>query len=158
MIRDLLKELGEFSWMSDDPTTQNAAVIVAPNRARSPAVSNIIPYGLYLGDGRCHYPLKSDYIEHAERAAIAEAARMGFATEGCTMVALWAACPACARAIIQAGIVSVHVAHAALEATPDRWVSRVRLGIAMLHEAGVRVTTHRNLRCEIRFDDSILTL
>lgn len=158
MIRDVLRQLADDSWWSDDCHTQNAAIILPPRCVYGAAATNAVPPRLEATDERCRPPLKTDYIEHAERAAIYAAARDGFITSGCIMVALWAACPECARAIISAGITAVHVANATLEATPPRWLRQVNLGIAMLHEAGIPVTTHRSLGRDIRFDGRILTL
>jgi dCMP deaminase len=48
------------------------------------------------------------WIEHAERNAIYAAARAGLSTAGATLVATYHPCVECARAIVQAGITTLH--------------------------------------------------
>jgi dCMP deaminase len=54
-------------------------------------------------------PLKYQFVEHAERNAIFNAARIGVKTEGCWafMNFMPTPCADCARALIQAGIVKI---------------------------------------------------
>jgi dCMP deaminase len=82
-------------------------------------------------------PLKYRYFVHAEMNAILNAARIGVATEGCTLyVSDWAPCSSCCRAIIQAGI--VRVVHGVAD-TPERWLEDMSIGRGMLLEAGVKI-------------------
>ena len=53
-------------------------------------------------------PQKYDWVEHAERNAIYNAARMGIPLKGCSAFITLAPCAACTRALIQSGIVEVY--------------------------------------------------
>jgi dCMP deaminase len=53
----------------------------------------------------------SMFMEHAERNAITNAARIGLAVKGCTMYVTLPPCDGCARAIVNAGISEI-VLHA----------------------------------------------
>jgi dCMP deaminase len=134
---------------SEDCSTQNGAV-VAPEAGFVTAAANHFPAGVRPRVAR---PDKYTYIEHAERAAIYAAARIGTKTAGATLYCLWFACPECARAIICAGIKEV-VGHVVpRQATPDRWVAQVVAGEAMLRDGGIgmRWLTDR-LGVTIKFD------
>ena len=65
--------------------------------------------------------------EHAERNAIVYAARYGLSTDGCNLYATYSPCLDCARAIINAGIISVHF----------RNKYRDESGLQLLTQAGV---------------------
>lgn len=85
---------------------------------------------------------KADYVEHAERACIYQAAKDGVATAYLGLVATWVACPDCARAIISSGIKEVLVDRASLEFTTPKWERSVRQGLAMIEEAGIKLVIH----------------
>lgn len=89
---------------STDPSTQNAAVIYDNFGQVLAEGWNGFPRGFAESPNRWERPQKYQYVEHAERNAIYCAARLGVSTRHATMVAPWAACYDCARAIIQAGI------------------------------------------------------
>jgi len=118
---------------SDDPATQNGAVLV-PQAGHVMAAANHFPTGVAP---RLARPEKYRYIEHAERAAIYAAARAGQATLGASLYCCWFACPDCARAIVEAGIREV-VGHVKPRSrTPDRWLAEVHAGEQILREGGV---------------------
>ena len=87
---------------SKDKSTQNSAVIVTPGQL----VAGVNGLNSRIADKpeRHERPAKYMYYEHAERNAIYGCAAQGIATQGLTMIAPWAACADCARAIIAAGI------------------------------------------------------
>lgn len=137
---------------SPDPNTQNAAFLVAPDNTILTKKANQFPLGILSTKERWKRPLKYYYVEHAERNAIYQAARLGIQTDGTILYCPWFACADCARAIIQAGIVEVigldgikvysPKLRAALafykEITPkSRWTETTRIGGEMLDEAGV---------------------
>lgn len=145
--------------MSDDPRTHNAARLYEPlSGLFGPVVTNQVPRRLSAVRGRLRASVKAAYIEHAERAAIYSAATEDWVSGGCELHCLWAACPDCARAIILAGIQTVHTAAATFSATPDRWRLQVRQGLGMLDEAGVEVVFHRNVGGSILFNGAELEL
>lgn len=124
---------------SDDPRTKNGAVLVGRNGSWILSGANKLPSLVSRLPERLVAPAKGVYMEHAERAAIFQAARFGCATDGATMYCPWFACTDCARAIIEAGIAEVvgHTKHR--ELTDARWIDTVKQGDAMLREAGVRM-------------------
>ncbi len=85
------------------------------------------------------------YVEHAERAAIYSAARNGICTDRLGMVATWAACEDCARAIISAGITEVLTDARSLMRTPPEWIGTVSAGQKMLEDAGVNVILYESV-------------
>jgi dCMP deaminase len=100
---------------SKDPRTQVGAVIVADDHDDRVKGYNGPLRG--LDDEQPYIYAKppeggpSLFIEHAERNAITNAARIGLAVKGCTMYVTLPPCDGCARAIVNAGIVEV-VMHA----------------------------------------------
>lgn len=133
----LLRATVMLAATSQDPSTQNGALLVDPaGEIVAAGVNGQVVRTRWLPE-RWEYPAKAAWVEHAERRTIYEAAREGIRTEGLAMVCLWAACPDCARAIVEAGIDLV-VTHAGVPC-PDRWRSSVAEGLAILTEAGVGV-------------------
>lgn len=122
---------------SDDPNTQNGAILVPRGRDASVHASNRVPRELAVTPARLERPAKYQFVEHAERRVIYTCAKAGVATANATIYCVWYSCPDCARAIIQAGIREV-VGHVVPRSrTPGRWVDQVVAGEAMLREAGV---------------------
>lgn len=84
--------------------------------------------------GMPHCDIHTDYkpcevSEHAERNAIYWCARRGVSTEGMHMYCTDMPCHGCARAIVQAGIVSLTYARP----------YRLTTGVALLNAAGIEV-------------------
>lgn len=129
---------------SEDPSTQNAALLYNPADLHDETIVNTLavnsfPRGVKALPERWERPLKWAYVEHAERNSIYEAAIRGFSTYGLTMVSPWAACADCARAIIQAGVLELITLHP--DPIPiERWDESIQIGLGMLDEAGVKVT------------------
>lgn len=93
---------------SKDPNTQIGCVVVGPNHEIRSTGYNSFPRGIRDDvPERLVRPTKYLWIEHAERNAICNAARMGTATEGCTIYVEIMPCMDCARALVQAGIIQV---------------------------------------------------
>lgn len=136
------------SW-SKDPSTKVGAVIVDPvslailstgyNGFPRRVREHMVDDPDALDEVRWTRPEKYRWVEHAERNAIYNAARLGARTEGMVMFVNWepTPCADCARAIIQAGITAVY--------GPTRPFSGVGKGthyllcLGMLEEAGVEV-------------------
>lgn len=133
---DYLREACRYAveW-SDDPRTQNGAVLVSGRRMVYAA--NRIPPRLAHESYRLETPLKYSFLEHAERGAIYAAAAAGVPTAGAILYCPWFACVDCARAIILAGIKEVVGLACSRNATPQRWADNVTLAEAILCEAGV---------------------
>lgn len=124
---------------SDDPDTQNGAVIV-PVNGGVVSGANRLPFGVSETPERLLRPQKYLWMEHAERDAIYAAAAAGVCTQGAKLYCPWFACPDCARAIIQAGIAEVIGHERPFSLTPARWVEPIETARQMLDEADVKMT------------------
>lgn len=137
---------------SHDPRTQNAAMIVRGTETLAVA-ANTVPLPLSPKGDRVLAGMKDHYVEHAERAAIYQAAASGIRLSGTTMYCPWAACAACARAIISCGIAEV-VTHAAPYHLRPGWAESIEEAERMLGEAGIttRVFATPVGGCQIMFN------
>ena len=119
---------------SEDPRTQNGALIVFPSSGIIAADANRYP-----SIRQPVYQEKYDYIEHAERAVIYRCVSKGLTTLNTHMYCPFIACPECARAIVMAGIRQV-VGHKTIwDIIPPRWKLKCNIGINILEGAGVEV-------------------
>lgn len=66
---------------------------------------NNFPPGVRQFPERFERPACYNYIEHAERNAVAEAAKRGIPLEGCTAYLPWFPCVECARMLVGVGTV-----------------------------------------------------
>jgi dCMP deaminase len=123
---------------STDPSTQNAALLIAGNTFLC-GDTNHFPLGVIESAERWERPTKYQYVEHAERNVIFKAARMGIKTKGLLMVCPWFACQDCGRAIIQAGITEVVGHDLELHKNSVSWQQSIAVAYQMLSEAGVKM-------------------
>lgn len=140
LYRDSMRLALEIASHSDDPSTQTSAVIVNELGNVLTSGVNNMPDGVSATQERLERPLKYQVREHAERAAIYQAARFGHATIDAAMVSLWAACADCSRAVIGSGIkkfVCYPWNHG-----DSHWDEDIAIGRQMMHEAGVEVIDH----------------
>ena len=120
---------------SDDPHTQVTARITHSCGAEALGVGwNRLARGVEKLPARLESPAKYSWLVHAEIDAIASCAAVGIKTKGCTMRLDWFPCPACASAIVQAGIAVLHVQRRAGKRDWEFGVSET-----ILREGGVRV-------------------
>ena len=128
---------------SDDPSTQNGAVLLDAHGLTLGEAANTFPKGVVLDPSRLSGPIKYSYMEHAERNAIYEAARNGRMIEGGTLYAAWAACTDCARAIIQSGVATLvrHQPAWAPDAS-EEWAESIDIADRMMSEAGIKIITY----------------
>lgn len=127
--------------MSNDPSTQNGAILVDPRTGQVRVrAANRFPEGVVESYERWQKPLKLQFVEHAERNAIYAAAKQGIRTDGLTMYCPWFACADCARGIIQAGIKKVVGHNLSLHYKRVDWQASVDLAITMLKEAGIETS------------------
>lgn len=124
---------------SSDTSTKVGAVLLDPTSGKIVVwgVNSFTNPGQYLHPKNRERPRKYKVTEHAERAAIYKAARYGLPTNGLVMVATWACCPDCARAIVLAGIMEVYAHKKTYEMTPPAWMPEIELGIEILAGSGV---------------------
>lgn len=98
-------------------------------------------------------------LVHAETDALLSAARRGNGTYGATLYAPWACCCVCASNIIAAGVKLVMVHEERMLLTPDRWLSDVRQGLAMLLRNDVEVqSVSHQFNMQVRVDGKVVTV
>jgi len=135
-IEQVMEIALEVATQSPDPSTQNGAVIISEKRGVMVHDCNRFPDGVQYSDERWERPAKYEYVEHAERGSVFKAARLGIPTNNAVMVAVWAACSDCARAIVQSGIKT-------LVRGPNggaaHWDGSISIGDTILLEGGVNI-------------------
>jgi dCMP deaminase len=121
--------------MKSKDSTKVGAILVGPDGEVRLTAYNGPPRGVVDRPERFERPEKYLYAAHAEQNLVAFAAREGIQTKGCIVYVTHTPCAACARMLIQAGVVvvisgngSTHMPIAEFEA------SRV-----MFEEAGVEL-------------------
>jgi dCMP deaminase len=132
---DYMRLALEVATESDDPSTQNGAIIVQYGDVVASA-PNRFPRGIRETPERWHRSVKLNYVEHSERGAIYDAASNGVNTFGATMYCVFIVCSDCARAIIESGMIEL-VAIDWHDAVSERWKHSTDIGLEMLKEAGV---------------------
>lgn len=113
------------------------AVLVLADGSTTVAACNDFPAGVQDLEARHADPERLLWIEHAERNAIFAAARAGLGTAGATLVATFHPCAECARAIVQAGIGTLHTL--APDFADPLWGAGFVFSRTILEEGGVRV-------------------
>jgi dCMP deaminase len=127
------------SIRSKDPNTQVGAVIVGPEHEVRSTGYNGLPAG--VDDTileRYERPEKYFWIEHAERNAIYNAAKV---LKDCTLYCQWIPCIDCARACVQAGIKRIVVDKregTKWESNPQ-WVEGMKRSRQLFKEANVEL-------------------
>jgi len=143
--RELLIMVYEEALRSPNKSIQVGAMLYVPSvmGEGTPIGSTLAHNGIDLRledtPDRWIGQAKADYVEHAERACIYQAAKNGVATTNLGLVATWVACPDCARAIIGSGIRQILIDRAAFEFQSAKWERAVAQGLAMIHEADITV-------------------
>jgi dCMP deaminase len=132
------------SW-SEDRSRQVGCVIVGKANEIRATGFNGLPRGVKGKMDERHNPQNGEkyyWFEHAERNAIYNAARVGTSLESCRLYVSLFPCADCARAVIQAGIVSVNT-HSPPQS--DRVYSRsFEVTIEMLREGGVDLNIYED--------------
>ena len=90
---------------------------------------------------RWERPLKYLFVEHAERNAVHNAARIGVSLKGATMYFNFEPCPCneCAKAIIQSGIKRLVGYNRKFPGKGHQWEESLDVARTMLEEAGVEM-------------------
>lgn len=120
---------------SKDSTKVGAALVASNGRTCLLTAYNGPPAGVADLPERFERPAKYRFASHGEANLIAFAAREGVRTAGCTVYVTHFPCSACARTLIQAGIVRV-IAGPGTTSMPDDEFEAARI---MFAEAGVEV-------------------
>lgn len=124
---------------SKDPSTKVGVVVVGPDHEIRSTGFNGFPRGVDETDPkRWERPTKYLFVEHAERNAIYNAARMGLSLKGCTMYMNFHPIPCidCAKGVVQSGIKEVRGRFVDFSTNND-W--HFEESIIVLDEGGVRV-------------------
>lgn len=116
--------------------TQVGAVLVGPDGEIRLTGYNGPPKGVEDLPERRVRPAKYLYTSHAEANLIAFAAREGIRTKGCRVFVTHMCCAACARTLIQAGIVEVVFGPGKTSMPSEEFL----VAAQMFSEAKVRVT------------------
>lgn len=149
-VSEYLRQAYRFAAAnSDDPRTQTGAIIVGSDGEVISYGANRVPPGVSRLSIRLTPENKPDYVGHAERNSIANAARIGVTTKGLTMYAPWAACSVCAQAIIEGGIAKLVTHKQMMEKTPEKWRGSIAIADLMLKEAGVIVEPYDDSELEM---------
>ncbi len=130
------KQATEKSAMSRDVNTKVGAVIIAEDdMVEISSGYNCLPRGVAHNKERSERPMKYLYTSHAEASAIANAARLGRATKGSTIVVTMFPCTACMALIINAGITKI--VSPPVDTEHEKYGKDFEHSLNMAHEAGV---------------------
>jgi len=133
-----LREAYKYASINvNDLSTKLGAVIVGSRNMPLSYGANGLPDFLEDIPERHERPLKYDYVRHAERNSITNAAKRGVSVKNATMYCPWYACPPCAIEISDSGIAKVVGHYEMFMRTPDKWKEPVARGFGILHEKGV---------------------
>jgi dCMP deaminase len=125
---------------SKDTSTQIGAVIVGPDNEIRSTGYNSFPRGLNDDlEERQERPEKYYWIEHAERNALYNAAKIGVSTKDCTMyLNCGIPCCDCARGIINSGIKQIYICETDITKS-SHWLEHSKRAKVMLSEATVKL-------------------
>lgn len=131
--------LANISMASDDPDTQTACLLVTPGGSLLTWSANCVPTGVIPLPERLQRPEKYKFVMHAERRAIAKAAKDGLPLLGSTLYLNWFPCSDCAASLIQAGVRRVVANRRQYDARRGDARYGFEEAMTMLTEAGVQV-------------------
>lgn len=120
---------------SPDTSTQNGAIVYDSDLRILGMGVNDFTKNMPISPDIMERPKKYAFIEHAERNAIFDVFKSGYQPH--VMVAAWAACTDCARAIVQSGI-RILVRHERIDTT-GRWGESIKWADDILRFGGVEV-------------------
>ena len=131
----------QIKLKSKDESTQIGAVVVGKDKEILTTGYNSFPRGLRDDlPERQERPQKYFWIEHAERNAVYNAARIGVSLkESAIYLTSGLPCADCARAIINAGIKTVYCKRVCTTKNKDKWLESQNMSLEMLGECGVDV-------------------
>lgn len=131
---------------SKDPSSKIGAIIVGPNNNIISTGFNGFPRGIdETISERWERPIKYDFVEHAERNAIYNAARHGIRLENSTLYLVGFGYPTvpcinCTKAVIQSGI--RRVVGYAYKAN-ESWIDELVFSKNLLDEAKIEFTEYK---------------
>jgi dCMP deaminase len=126
---------------SKDESTQIGAVIVGEDKEVLSTGYNSFPRG--LDDSlkeRQERPEKYFWMEHAERNAIYNAARIGVSLKNSTIyLTSGLPCMDCARGIVNSGVTTVYCKEVCTTKNKEKWEESQKKSLQLLNECGVNV-------------------
>jgi dCMP deaminase len=126
---------------SKDESTQIGAVIVGEDKEVLSTGYNSFPRG--LDDSlkeRQERPEKYFWMEHAERNAIYNAARIGVSLKNSTIyLTSGLPCMDCARGIVNSGVTTVYCKEVCTTKNKEKWEESQKKSLLLLNECGVNV-------------------
>jgi len=133
-----------IATLSRDPSTKVGCLVFGPGYEIRASGWNGAPRGC-AADVDSRYATRDEklwWAAHAEANAIANAARVGTALDGCAMLVTHFPCMihGCAKAIVQAGIKQV-VCPEPDAAFAERWAEDIRRTRELFYECGVHLIT-----------------
>jgi len=129
-----------IAMKSKDESTHIGAVVVGPDNEVRSVGYNSFPRD--INDDvveRQERPGKYNWMEHAERNTINNAALTGVQLKGCRMYTNGVPCTGCARGVINAGIKEVIVDKWWDDNNVDKWEEEAKISLEMFEEARVKV-------------------
>ena len=126
---------------SKDQRTQIGAVIVGQDKEIVSTGFNSFPRGIDDNvQERQERPEKYFWMEHAERNALYNAARIGVSTKGTTMyLTCGIPCTDCAKGIISSGVKSIYCNREDTTKNREYWDEHAKRSLVMFQEAGVEI-------------------
>lgn len=132
------------SEKSKDPSTQVGCVIIGPDNEIRSTGFNGFPRGVNeLDDTRWERPVKYEWVEHAERNAVFNAAHIGIQLKGCRAYLNWEPrpCVECCKGFIQAGIIEVIGPDIPFPSGGSRKDWKFEVSTIMMNEANITYRT-----------------
>ena len=131
---------------SKDPHTHIGAVIVGKDNEIVSTGYNSFPRGLKDDvPERFERPEKYHWMEHAERNAIYNAARVGVSTKGCTLyMSHWFPCVECVRGLINSGIDTVYCEPLNETAANVQYNESFKRSLEMMTESNIKIVYYEN--------------
>lgn len=127
------------NW-SKDPKRKVGSIIVGNDKEIISTGYNGLPRNVDdEKNERYEKPDKIYYVEHAERNAIYNAARLGIKTMNCDLYTTLYPCSDCARAIIQSGIKRIIINNDINMFKKDNWKYNCKISKKMLNESNVEI-------------------
>lgn len=135
-----MKMVYDWADLSKDPRTRIGAVIVRDDVPISNGYNNFPRKVLDLEFRYNNREIKHQFIVHAERNSIFNAAKLGHKTDGATLYTQGIPCAECMQGVINAGIIKVicHSRWPNLKHDP-KWVESSEIARTMMIEAGVEL-------------------
>ncbi len=125
----------QHAALKSKDSTQVGAALVGPNGEVRLTGYNGPPKGVLDLPERRERPAKYLFASHAEANLVAFAAREGIRTKGCKVYVTHMCCAACARSLIQAGVIEVRFG----PGTTSMPAEEFEAARTMFEEAGVIV-------------------